>query len=774
VVDKDGDGKISAAEFKEMFKQKFICITGISVTDVLQVSASKTTCKLEPKEAVEAIGEISKDDATGVERVEVKILSSDKTGFVTVKGNQGTTYLQAHDPFSEFCLEMDKAVEERVQNVKKAISTLTAKTSALAAAGSSTAIVEAKKEMANLRPKATGFSTQLQQLKTKVATAKQDFKKKEISEKNAHIEEKERKEAEVITGPISKDLDDAEALAKKVETAAEPLVTLKGEEIASFEKPATLLKEVESLVPAATEALQKVKAAVSEGLKEFVKAVKGPKLEAKKELGKMQLRAQGASSKCTTTLQAVKKICQSLVDKSYAKTASALLAEVQKKGLTPEKLFEELAGKGKEKITEGAMCKRLLSLEGLELKEEMAQLICRFKMEANGIGKRSFLSFIQRFYVVSAGIAITTEFEISKGKTIRKAEVEELIEVLEGPVTDEKVGLTRLKGRSLVDSTEGWISIKGNQGSVFLKEAEKPHYTVAGSDEVQLDKDFKMGGEAVRKLKPGEVMEMLEGPRKEIAPPGLRARGKAMSDNAMGWFTIRDKQGNVFAEAEGKFYTCTSAVAMTDNLDIKDCNVLKKLTVGELFCVEEGPVEQEEQGITRVKGKTSKDEKVGWITIKGNAGTVYAAASTKHYAVVKAVPLQKTAATNSPNVRELAVEEVVQVVEGPKEEAHQAAVRVKVKASDGATGWVTATPTGAKKWSGSFRSQAAQTLQSTCKVDGAEAVREVAMGETFELVQGPVDEDGVMRMKGKAKKDGAIGWLTVIDKKSDSPKRLMV
>ena len=136
-----------------------------------------------------------------------------------------------------------------------------------------------------------------------------------------------------------------------------------------------------------------------------------------------------------------------------------------------------------------------------------------------------------------------------------------------------------------------------------------------------------------------------------------------MSDNAMGWFTIRDKQGNVFAEGEGKYYTCTSAVAMTDNLDIKDCNVLKKLTVGELFFVEEGPVEQEEQGITRVKGKTSTDEKVGWITIKGNAGTVYAAASTKHYAVVKEVPLQKTNAANAPTVRELKVEEIVQACE---------------------------------------------------------------------------------------------------------------
>jgi len=771
VFDSNGDGKMTAEEFKAQFKQRFVCSAGISVTDVLEVSKSKTTGKLEVKEAVEAIGEIVKDDATGVERVEVKILSSDKTGFVTVKGNQGTTYLQAFIPFNDFCLEMDKAVEERVANVRKALQTLSGKTNELTAAGSSPPIVEAKAEMAKLKPKATAFSQQLQTLKTKVSVAKKEWFKTELSEKNAHIEEKEKKEADAITGPVAKDLEDAEALAKKVEDAAEPLVTLKAEEVFTFEKPASLLKELEGLVPTATAALQKVKTAATEEQKQLLKAIKGPKFEAKKELQKMQLKADAASRKCSTTMQAVKKACQTLVEKNYAKTATALLAQVQKDGVTPEKLFEQLAGEGNAKIPEAALCKRLLSLEGLDLKEEMAQLICR-KMEADGVGKRSFMSFVQRYYSVTTGIAITSEFEISKGKTIRKAEVEEVFEVLEGPVSDEKVGLTRLKGRSLGDSTEGWISIKGNQGSIFLKETEKPFYTISGSEEVQLDSDFKISGStAVKKLKPGEVMEMLEGPKKEVMPPGLKARGKAMSDNAIGWFTIRDKQGNVFAEAEGKFYTCTSAVAMTDNLDIKDCNVIKKLTVGELFNAEEGPVVQEEQGISRVKGKTSKDDKVGWITIKGNAGTVYATASTKHYAVVKEVPMHKTMAANAPEVRKLEVGEAIQVVEGPKEEAHLPAVRIKVKASDGATGWVTLAPTSVKKWNGNYRCNAASTLQTTCKVDGAEAVRDVALGEAFELLEGPTQEAGFLRMKAKAKKDSAIGWITIID---ESGKRLMV
>jgi len=365
---------------------------------------------------------------------------------------------------------------------------------------------------------------------------------------------------------------------------------------------------------------------------------------------------------------------------------------------------------------------------------------------------------------VTTGIAITTDFDITKGKTLRKVEPEELIEVLEGPLVDEKTTLARVKGRSLIDAAEGWITIKGNQGSVFLKECSKPLYIVTSSDEVRLDPEAKAGAETVRSLKPLEVLEMMAGPKKETFEPAQKARGKALSDSATGWFTIRDKEGNVFAEAEGKFYTCTAAVAMTDNLDIKDCNVVKKLAVGELFAVEEGPTVEEGSGVTRVKGKSCEDEKVGWITVKGNAGTVYATASTKHYAVVKEVALQKTNAASSEQVRQLAEGEVVQVMEGPKSEVIQPVMRVQVKASsDGAVGWVTTGASIVKRWNGMLKASTATPLHSACQAEGAEVLRELAAGEMLEVQEGPVKEADEMRVKVKAKKDNLIGWATAID-----------
>merc|ERR1712003_64692 len=106
-----------------------------------------------------------------------------------------------------------------------------------------------------------------------------------------------------------------------------------------------------------------------------------------------------------------------------------------------------------------------------------------------------------------------------------------------------------------------------------------------------MGKDFSGEGlESLRSLQADEVLELLEGPRKETYPLALRIRGKACSDGAVGWFTARDKKGIVLAEADGKYYSCVTTVAMTDDLDIKNCKVVRKLAVGELFTVLEGPV----------------------------------------------------------------------------------------------------------------------------------------------------------------------------------------
>jgi len=696
LIDADGDGKVSESEFKDIFKQKFICVTGISITDVLQVSNSKTTGKIEPEEVLDALGPVTKDEATGMERVEVKATGSGKQGFVTLKGNQGTTYLQEFSPFTDFCTAMDKKIEERLAKVKSVTSFFTQKVNELAP-HSSGPLSEAKAELMKLRPKASQQATEIQKIKGKVGAAKKEFFKAEEAERTAHLEAKERREAEALLAEANKTLEAAEAEGAKVTTTSEALLAAQGEELMKFATPATVAEEMETLEPSASSLLSKAKASFLTQTRE-IKATKGPMMEAKKELTKLIAKADIAFRKVKAAGEAVKKACKTISEAADAKASAALRSEAAEKGIAVDELFAQLAGEGSSTVSHEALCKCLLAISSLEIAEEHAKLVCR-KIEAPSISKRSFLAFVQRYYVVTAAVAITGEFEITKAKTIRKAEIDEIFEILEGPTSDEKLGLNRVRGRSLVDSTEGWLSIKGNQGSIFLKETEKPFYTVFGTDEVPLGPSFKVGeGEPVRMLKSGEVMEMLEGPKKETFPPGLRAKCQALSDKATGWFSIRDKQGTVFAEGEGKFYTCVSTVAITDNFDIKDCKVVKKLQVGEIMAVVEGPVVQEESGVTRVKARTLDDDQVGWVTVKGNAGTSYATASKAHYAVVKEAKLQKAITSNSDVVRMLEVGETVKVTEGPKEEVHHAALRVKVKAtSDGAVGWVTVLPSSVKR-----------------------------------------------------------------------------
>eukprot|EP00913_Durusdinium_trenchii_P013006 g12211.t1 len=695
LVDAGGNGQISAAEFKEGRKWggKFVCIKEISMTDVLQVSSSKTMGKVETGEVMEALGAVAKDEATGMERVEADAEGSN--------GRDGRTRR------TDGVTGREKG-EERSVAVKKVIAFLSTKSAELQQVPNGP-LAEAKAEIAKLRPKAQEYAAQIQKLKGKVNNAKKEFAKAEAAERTAHIEAKERREAEAILKEANGQFEAAEEQSNKVTAAAEALLAAaKGEggaELAKFATPSSVQQEVERLVPEAAAAFQKMKSHIVEESKK-IKAGKGPLAEAKKQMLQINTKAE--------TL-AVNSACAKISESGAARAAVALRKQVQEKGGDFDVFFTDLAGSGGQ-ISHEALCKCLTSMDA-DLPAEHAKLICR-KIEAGPIGKRAFQGFVQKYYVVLTAIAITTEFEISKAKTIRKADVDEIFEILEGPQSDEKISLTRVRGRSLADSTEGWLSIKGNQGSIFLKETEKPFYSVVGTDEVRMDPDFKVGeGEPVKMLKTGEVLEMLEGPKKETFPPGLRAKGKAMGeDGTAGWFSIRDRQGTVFAEAEGKFYTCVATVAMTDNFDVKDCQVVKKLVVGELFAVEEGP---KEAGLTRVKGKTLADDKVGWVTIKGNAGTTYASASKTHYAIVKEVKLQKAMAGNSEVLRTLQPGEAVQVTE-TKEEATQPSVRVKVKAMDGTSGWITVLSGQVRKWTGIYKCVAATKMQSSCKAEGAE------------------------------------------------------
>lgn len=768
-IDADGDGVISMDEFKEIFKQRFECVKEISLTDVLEVSKSKTTAKAAAGELLETVHGPQVDDSNGMVRIEVTVVSTGKSGFVTMQGNQGTQYIELVSPFTTFCDELNVTVEKTVTNVNGVSQFFSLKLKppqpVAGVPAKDNLAAEARKELAKLRPRLTKAQETMSMLKIKIATARKDFAKKELAEKHAYIEAKDRKAAEALTGPAAAQVEAMEALAKSLEEAAKPLVSLDAAELDVFATPFSIKEETDRLAEEALKSVEEARKTIAEQQAELPKIAKGPMFEAKQELQKMLQKTGVTKKQCLAVKSGVRSKCLAIVEARKAEISSLLRAEATKKEIPFERYFLELVTPGDERISEEAFCRSIEALQGDAFKAEQAKLLCRH-IEAGGIGRRRFQAFLQQYFVVVKAIAITNDFDISKAKTLRKAEVEEVVELVEGPRTDEKLGVTRIRGKSLSDGVEGWVSVKGNQGTPFLKEVDKPFYSC--TTETALEREFKSDGEEalLRMLKAEEVLELLEGPRKVTFDPAVRVKGKACLDGAMGWFTSKDKTGQVFAEADCKYFSCTSSVAMTDHMDIKDCKVLRKLAVGEIFTVEEGPVEEKEAGITRVKGKSLKDETIGWITIKGNAGTVYAEASSKHYCVLHDVPLTKQFASDKNNevVRTLAKGEAMQVLQGPKEETFAPEVRVKCKAmSDGLVGWLTVKVDSMKPWTPFYRCKVAAPLHEALSAEGATVIRQVEKGEVVELLEGPAEDGKELRMKGRAEKDGAIGWVTVKD-----------
>jgi hypothetical protein len=139
-----------------------------------------------------------------------------------------------------------------------------------------------------------------------------------------------------------------------------------------------------------------------------------------------------------------------------------------------EKFFDTLA-KGADRIPEAASCKKLTALKDRGIGAEHARLLCQC-VQKGGASKQTFLSFAQIYYAVVKDIAFADTFEVDACKTLGKAEKDEIVEIMDGPTNDEKLGLMRVKAKSLLDGVEGWMTLEDNQGTPFMKKVVKPSY----------------------------------------------------------------------------------------------------------------------------------------------------------------------------------------------------------------------------------------------------------------------------------------------------------
>lgn len=272
-------------------------------------------------------------------------------------------------------------------------------------------------------------------------------------------------------------MDALEADAKATQEAGAPMVSLNGDDLKAFATPASVLEAVEKHAAAVKEKAEAAKEAIKEQLEAVQKTTpqSGGTNYARQQLNAMKSKLEEFTRNATKTNGIISQKCKSMTASKMTPTAECIRKAAQKKGKTIEEFFDSL--KKGDKIPEAAFCKLLESLEvdGAALSPEISKLVCR-KLEADGISKDVFMKYVVLYYKVVRTIAFTDNMDISACKTLRKGDEGEVVEVLEGPVTDESNGMTRIRAKSLKkdDKTEGWITLSGSKGTAFLEKTVKP------------------------------------------------------------------------------------------------------------------------------------------------------------------------------------------------------------------------------------------------------------------------------------------------------------
>lgn len=159
--------------------------------------------------------------------------------------------------------------------------------------------------------------------------------------------------------------------------------------------------------------------------------------------------------------------------------------------------------------------------------------------------KERFLELIKLYYKTVKATVFTEEVSI-KSKIVRRLEVGEVMETIEGPVKDEVSGIDRVKCKIVTDGVSGWVTICGNQGTPYLVPGGNFYSCV--KETLMTDGLSVADSKTVRRITKGEVIEVLEFPKKDSSLSMQRLKGKAKLDGAVGWITVASTAGQTFLE----------------------------------------------------------------------------------------------------------------------------------------------------------------------------------------------------------------------------------
>ncbi|CAE6934653.1 Man1a1 [Symbiodinium natans] len=474
----------------------------------------------------------------------------------------------------------------------------------------------------------------------------------------------------------------AEALVEKATAAQQSASSLSGKG----------LKELEALKKDADVALQalgeskEVVAKLLEAHDTYRGQSRNLLLQARVELTKLKSRAGAAEKRCNHATEALRIAHAQVTKTTLFRAKNSLRTAFRKQGLARDTAFDS-AAKGADQLALPDFEAYVAGLPTEDLTQEQVALLFR-QFGGGSMDRPSFFKVVQEYATCIQEVAMTEGFAISSSSTVRKIQTSELVEVLEGPDEDEETKVRRVRCRALKDAKMGWVTIKGNQGTAFLKPREKPFLVASGPTDLREAPDAE--SRVLRGLEPGEKLELLEGPR-EVAPEAkLFLRGAACKDGTQGFLCLQELADS--PAPSDKYYVCKAVIAMTQGFDITNCKPIRKVSVGEALEVleeSEESIEVSESSIARRRFRAVQDGREGWVTLKGNQGTVYLEKSSSHYLVERPLGLYSSAKSDAQTVRQLEVGEVFQAKGPPVKVTPEKCVLMRARAlQDWAEGWI--------------------------------------------------------------------------------------
>jgi len=350
--------------------------------------------------------------------------------------------------------------------------------------------------------------------------------------------------------------------AKAKELSSTDMVQLSDEVEAS-------IKEAKDDIAEPMSELEGLKEGVDEALKTWM-LVEVNKLHVK-TVG-WEPRLAKATSSCSSFRDKAKSKEREELEALEAQVISMVRYHQQEDKLSKEQVFEQFDSDKDGSVSEADFIKFFTACKKEETKETDGTTPPKKDPPSEEALKRVFkhidedeegsLSKERLGFIIRRLMKVASETALSSGKsikdkesiTVRRLDLNEVVDVLEGPIEDESSGVMRVHAKAMKDGAEGWVSVKGNQGTIYLTDGAVQFKVVkdtimTGGFELDAPVD-KKAKDPTRKLKEGEFLEVREWPKLEEKSGLTRMKCKAKSDGLVGWVTTVGNAGTIFASLQ--------------------------------------------------------------------------------------------------------------------------------------------------------------------------------------------------------------------------------